>query len=198
MTTQTAPVDLLVRSAADGDQAAWNALVDRYAALVWSVAMRFRLSEADAKDVSQTVWLRAVEHLATLREPAAFPGWLATTTRRECLKVCAPANRRAWSLDDMVLEPAADEESSAVDAQLLAAERRAAVREAFARLPAHCQRLLRLLMYADATPYAEISTQLGIPQGSIGPTRSRCLGKLRDCPVLVDWVGGSHLQAQGG
>ncbi|HZG95557.1 MAG TPA: sigma-70 family RNA polymerase sigma factor, partial [Mycobacteriales bacterium] len=77
----------LVRAAADGDQRAWNALVDRFSRLVWAVARQHRLSEADAGDVAQATWLRLVENLASLREPEAVGGWLATTARREALRV---------------------------------------------------------------------------------------------------------------
>lgn len=191
-------VAVLVRQASGGDQGAWNALVDRYASLVWSVCRRFRLSDADAHDVSQTVWLRAVEHLPSLHEPAALPGWLATITRRECLRVRSAPTRIPWSLEQLMLDPAADEDSTALDGELLAAEARAVLREAFATLPDHCRRLLSLLVEREGMPYAEVSARLGIPHGSIGPTRSRCLGKLRDCPVLVAWLRAQSLQEQGG
>src|SRR5512135_1442392 len=79
-------VVVLVRASAEGDQEAWGALADRYAGLVLGVTRQFRLSPADAEDVSQTVWLRLVEHLPTLREARALAGWLVTTTRHECLR----------------------------------------------------------------------------------------------------------------
>jgi len=188
MRYEFAPVEVLVAEAGAGNEAAWQAIVDRYSSLVWSICRGFRLSDADAADVSQTVWLRTVERLATLREPAALPGWLATTTRRECMRVCSTGIRRAWSLDDMATEPAADEETTALDAALLAAERRAMLREAFTQIPEHCQRLLALLVEPEPRPYAEISARLSMPMGSIGPTRSRCLEKLRSCPAVVLWV----------
>ena len=80
----TATVTQLVRASADGDQAAWNELVRRYARLVMAVKRGYRLTTADAQDVSQTVWLRLVENLGNLREPEALPRWLETTTQREC------------------------------------------------------------------------------------------------------------------
>lgn len=187
MTLVSLPVEDLVSEAADGNQAAWNAIVDRYAPLVWSICRRFRLSEADAADVSQTVWLRVVERLPSLREPAALPGWLATITRRECLKVSTAGQRRTWSLGDLAGDLPADEDRTALDAELLAAERRAMVREAFAQLPEHCQRLLAVLV-AEPLPYAEVSARLGMPVGSIGPTRARCLDKLRTCPAVTRWA----------
>lgn len=187
MAVEQQNIDVLVAEAREGSQAAWNALVDRYAALVWSVCRSFRLSDADGGDVSQTVWLRTVEHLANIREPAALPGWLVTTTRRECIKLCGSKPRKWWSVDAMVVEPAASEES-APDTEVLAAERRASVREALAQLPPHCQRLLSLLFETEENSYADISARLAIPVGSIGPTRARCLGKLRDCPLIMQWL----------
>jgi RNA polymerase sigma factor (sigma-70 family) len=190
------PVDVLVAAAAGGNQAAWNAIVDRYAALVWSVCLRFRLSESDAADVVQTVWLRTVERLSSLREPAALPGWLATTTRRECLRVVG--SRGSLPLGELAATLPADEETTAPDAELLAAERRALVREAFAQLPQHCQRLLALLVSSEAPSYAEIGARLQMPVGSIGPTRSRCLDKLRACPVVARWRAAERAEQRGG
>ena len=197
MSLASAPVDVLVAEATGGNQAAWNAIVDRYAALVWSVCLRFRLSESDAADVVQTVWLRAVERLSSLREPAALPGWLATTTRRECIKV-ASGSRGSWPLGELAATLPADEESTAPDAELLAAERRALVREGFAQLPVHCQRLLAMLVSGDTLSYAEIGARLEMPVGSIGPTRSRCLDKLRACPAVARWMTSERAEQRGG
>lgn len=181
------PVEELVALALRDNQSAWKAIVDRYAALVWSVCSSFRLSQDDAADVSQTVWLHAVEHLSSLRNAAALPGWLKTTTRNECLKVVSAA-KRTTSGSATLLESRADIDSPELDAALLAAEKRAAIREGFAQLPRHCQRLLHLLMTEDRPSYAEISTRLDMPVGSIGPNRSRCLDKLSHCPALVRWL----------
>lgn len=186
------PLETLVGRACEGDQSAWNAIVDRYAGLVWAVCARFRLSHTDAADVSQTVWLRTVEKLDSLREPAALPGWLATTARRECIKVSTSLQRDARTTGDLLFDPGADVESTAPDAQLLAAERRAVLREAFAQLPEHCQRLFTLLLASEALPYAEISNRLKMPVGSIGPTRSRCLDKLKSCPAVTRWLEAGH------
>src|ERR1700750_2842346 len=85
------PVTDLVTRAANGDMQAWDALVDRYAPLIWSICSRHQLADADARDVAQNVWLRLVDQLAILRNPAALPGWLATTTRRECSRMLRAA-----------------------------------------------------------------------------------------------------------
>jgi len=84
----------LVTRARNGDASAWDAIVERYAALVWSICRRYRLCRPDADDVGQTVWLRLVEQLPALREPAALPGWLATTTHHECLRVVQMARKQ--------------------------------------------------------------------------------------------------------
>jgi DNA-directed RNA polymerase specialized sigma24 family protein len=112
----------LVTRARNGDQQAWDALVERYSPLIWSLCCRCQLSGTDAEDVSQTVWLRLVDQLGNLRDPAALPGWIVTTVRRECYR---------------------------------------------------------------PVPYAEISARLGMPVGSIGPTRRRCLDKLRRDPAIA-------------
>jgi RNA polymerase sigma factor (sigma-70 family) len=178
----------LVARARAGDQHAWDEIIERYAALVWGTCRRFRLSDADAHDVGQNVWLRLVEHLPSLREPAALPGWLATTTRRECLRV----QRGGWDRDrellDSELDRAADEETTRVDEALLAAEREHLVREAFAQLPEQCRRLLTLLVRDPPMPYSEISALLDIPVGSIGPTRARYLAKLRENPLIMSLI----------
>lgn len=186
----------LVRRAVAGEQAAWNGIVDRFAALVWSICRSFRLNEADAADVAQTVWLRAVEHLPVLREARALPGWLSTTTRNECLRVLRQQNRRSFYALDDVVEQTPDDEPE-LDEAILAAERRDAVREAFARLPQNCRELLEMLVTDDRLSYADISQTLQMPVGSIGPTRARCLDKLRTNPSLSGWDPGAALDQRG-
>jgi RNA polymerase sigma factor (sigma-70 family) len=168
-------IDLVAR-ARSGDQQAWDALVERYAPLIWSICRRYRLVGPDAEDVAQSVWLQLVNHLDKIRDPAALPGWLATTTRRACARV--PRGPRACGYVPDV-EGIADQRAEQAEQELLAAERHAALREAFGDLPPFCQQLITLLIADPAVPYAEISARLGIPIGSIGPYRGRCLGKLR-------------------
>ena len=162
----------MVCAAALGESAAWDALVDRYARLVWSVARAFGLSDADAADVSQTTWLRLAEHLPRLREPERVGAWLSTTARREAMRARA-RTRRDLPLDDVDVA----QRGSDVDQQLLDGERAAALWKAFASIPPPCQALLRLLLAEYS--YAEISEALDMPIGSIGPTRGRCLERLR-------------------
>jgi RNA polymerase sigma factor (sigma-70 family) len=176
----------LVRLAAGGDQGAWDALVDRFSRMVVEISRRYRLSDADVHDVSQTVWLRLVEHLADLRTPEALPGWLATTTRNQCVFVLRSGSRhRTVELPDADL--LVDDEDD-IDDALLRAERRTVLRAAFRELPPRCQELLGLLVADDPIPYEEIGRRLDMKIGSIGPTRARCLEKLRSTPMLVAYV----------
>jgi RNA polymerase sigma factor (sigma-70 family) len=177
-------IDLVTR-ASHGDKRAWDALVERYSPLIWSICRRYRLSDADAEDTGQTVWLRAAGQLGAIRDPAALPGWLATVTRRECLRILrtVPGPLTAWNGPDAETIP--DERAATAEQQLLTAERHAALRAAFSDLPPRCQQLVRLLIQDPPVPYAEISARLGIPIGSIGPTRRRCLDKLRCHPAIA-------------
>jgi RNA polymerase sigma factor (sigma-70 family) len=175
----------LVTRARDGDTQAWDALVERYAPLIWSICRRYRLGGADAEDIAQAVWLRLVDQLDNIRDPAAIAGWLATTTRRECCRALRAARRPqvAWPVPDA--ETIADEQAETAEQELLAAERHAALRDAFADLTPCCQQLLALLAADPPVQYAEISARLGIPVGSIGPSRGRCLDKLRRHPAIA-------------
>ena len=174
----------LVARANDGDQQAWDTLVERYAPLVWSICRRYRLSRADADDAAQDVWLQLVSHLDTIRDRAALPGWLATTTARQCAKAARAARRpRAGPTPETDTIP--DTQAPTAEQELMQAERHAALRQAFSDLPPPCQRLLALLLEDPPPSYAAISAELGIPAGSIGPTRGRCLRKLRRHPAIA-------------
>lgn len=184
MSADLAVVDLVER-ARDGDQTAWDQIVERYAPLVWSLCQRYHLARADADDVGACVWLRLVEKLDTIREPAALPGWLATTTRRECLRLLQAKNRELPVEDHQRL---VDDSNPAADDWLLAQERLIALRVAYTDLSERCRELLSLLFADPVTPYEKISAILGMPVGAIGPTRQRCLGKLRTSPALAGVV----------
>ena len=161
----------LVTRASGGDQDAWHQLVNRYAPLVYTICIRYRLSNHDIEDVGQNVWLLLVEQLGKLREPAALPGWLATTTARECLRVVTAAHkseRLGTGLDEAVLFV----DDAVIDEEILMAERNAALRAAFAELPPRCQQLLSMLMSAPSRSYAGIRAELGIPAGSTGLTEA--------------------------
>lgn len=183
------PLSMLVPAAAGGDQRAWDAIVDRFAGLVVGVARHYRLDATDVADVSQTVWLRLVERLGTLRDPQALPGWLVTTTRNECLRTLR-AQRRCTPFDPGEGNGLLVDERE-IDERLVAEERREVLRESLSTLPAHCRALLTLLVSDPPLAYDEISRRLSMPRGSIGPTRARCLDKLRRCPALAALTDGA-------
>src|SRR5208282_3817937 len=147
------------------DQQAWDALVERYAPLIWSICRRHGLDHADAEDVGRSVWLHLVDQLDRVRDPAALAGWLATTTRRECIQVLR-ARTPSGAGQGPDAERIPDEEAQTAEQELLTAERHAALRQAFTDLPPCCQQLIALLSEDPAIPYAEISATLGIPLSS--------------------------------
>jgi len=175
----------LVARARGGDTQAWDALVQRYSPLIGSVCRKYRLGREDADDVRQSVWLRLVGQLDKIREPAALPGWLVTTTQRECWRVMPAARGPRAATCELDAENIPDRQAQAADQNLLAAERRAALREALSQLPPGGQQLMGMLAADPPVPYAEISAALGIPVGSIGPTRSRCLDRIRRHPAIA-------------
>jgi RNA polymerase sigma factor (sigma-70 family) len=184
----SSPVSALVARVCAGDQEAWNELIDRYAPLVWSICQRYQLSRQDADDVGQSVWLLLVENIASLREAAALPGWLSTTTRHEIFRVLRVARRHDH--DDLPADGQipGDADAATIEEELIRAERNAALRAAFAELGPSCHHLLSLLMSDPPLAYADISGLLGIPVGSIGPKRARCLDQLRRSPHLAEIV----------
>jgi RNA polymerase sigma factor (sigma-70 family) len=166
----------LVRLAVARDQAAWNELVRRFAPVVWRVTAAHRLSRADAKDVSQNTWFALAEQLAGMREPEKVAGWLATTARRECLRVGAVRERergREWF----------DVEETATDRcpepNALRNTRDRLLWQAFDALSERCRRLLGLIAHAPELSYAQVAQLLRVPAGGIGPSRNRCLHELR-------------------
>ena len=167
-----------VRGAAGGDRRAWERLVEQYARLIWSITADFKLAESDAADVAQTTWLRLLEHIDRIEYPDRVGSWLAATARNECLRSLAARKRVVLAHDDEVLTDVAGS-GPGVDERILADERDQVVRDALSSLPGRWQRLLELLMADPPTPYADISDELGLPMGSIGPTRGRCLAQLR-------------------
>jgi RNA polymerase sigma factor (sigma-70 family) len=176
----------LVRGAAGGDEIAWRGLVARFSGLVWAVARAHRLAGADAADVFQTTWLRLAEHIGRIERPERIGAWLATAARRECLQHLRTAGRTVPTddLDRLDITPAV---GNPTEEAVLAAEKEredadlaAVLWRAFGRLSGRCRELLRVLMASPPPSYAEVAAALGLPLGSIGPTRARCLQRLRD------------------
>ncbi len=184
----------LLALAAEGDQDAWNALVDRFSQMVWSVARGFRLDDATAKDVSQTVWLKLVENCHRITDPERLPGWLATTCRREALRVKGIRDRTIPTDFEYDIE----DPSPSFEALMVEDEEAREVVTAFRTLSDECQTLLRLLTVEPALSYEEISEQVGRPVGSLGPTRSRCLERLKAAMAARIKEAGPGSLSQGG
>lgn len=165
----------MVSRAAAGDPHACDELVEEFSGLLWTVTRAYGLSAADAADVVQITWLRMVEHLDRLREPAKVGAWLASVARRECLNV---RRQRARLIPQEELPEAIDGAPEHAMA-LIAREREALLWAAFERLAPRDRALLRLLSADPQPSYSEISATLGMPVGSIGPTRARALQRLR-------------------
>lgn len=170
---------VLLAAASTGDQEAWNALTERFTNLLWSVARSYRLSHDDAADAVQNTWLRLLENLTTIHNPEALPGWLATTTRREALGILRRRGRTVLTRDEDLGADLADPSVDELDSALLEDERDAELWASFHQLPERCQQLLRVLMACDRPVYAEVAQVFDMPIGSIGPTRMRCLERLR-------------------
>jgi RNA polymerase sigma factor (sigma-70 family) len=188
-------VAALVFAARDGDQEAWNAIVERYGPLVFGVCVRYGLAQADLEDVGQAVWLLLFQHLHTLRTPEALPGWLLATTRNECRRVLGERIRRQDRT--LVVEPPVDGGQAALEQEWERARQAAALREAFAQLEPPCRALLTLLFADPPIPYREIAEQLRMKVGSIGPTRARCLDHLRRCPSLAALIAEQDRHGSG-
>jgi RNA polymerase sigma factor (sigma-70 family) len=176
----------LVKRALDGDRAAWEAIVDELKGVVWRVLAGYGLSREDREDAFASTFFRLFERLATIREPAKLPGWLATTARNEALMLLR-ARGRTVATDDIGDEPAPERPP---DAAVIRGELSVAIAAAFARLPRQCQDLLRLATAEPPLSYDEIGALLDMPHGSIGPTRRRCLDRLKLAPELRPYLDG--------
>ena len=170
---------MLIGRCLDGEQSAWDALVDRYSRLVFSIPRRYGLTDADAEDVHQNVFISLFRHLEKLDEPDRLAGWLCTTAHRESWRIGRRNPDTAASLDQLVVDVGSP---NGADAERW--EREHLVRIGLERLGGRCQDLLAALFAEQQPDYEAISQALGMPVGSIGPTRARCFGKLRT--ILTD------------
>jgi RNA polymerase sigma factor (sigma-70 family) len=171
-------VILLVEAAQAGDPQAWDALFNRYVALLWSIALRHGLNESDAGDVVQNTWLKLLEHIDKLRDPARVGSWLATTAQREALRCIAQSRRLVLNDDDTAFD-GPDRLLPPLDEALLAHEQASAAVAALDELPPTWRSLVELLTQDPPRSYEEIGADLGVPVGTIGPTRGRCVRRLR-------------------
>ncbi len=163
----------LVRGALAGNSESWDSLVRRHNGSLYCVARSFQLDKAAADDAVQTAWLRLVEHLGTLREPDRVGAWLVTTIRRHIMSTFRGPNL-VWLDGADVPDPGRSPED-----EVTASDRDARVRAALQRLPARDRQLLTLVMASRRPSYTKLSAELHMPVGSIGPTRARCLQRLR-------------------
>jgi RNA polymerase sigma factor (sigma-70 family) len=188
-----------VSRAAAGGQDAWDEIVERYAPLIWSICRGHGLDGTDAGDVEQKVWLRLVDQLGSVHDPAGLHDWLTAATHNECRHMLAgrgserPDTRQADSP-----QSAHDADDMVIDEEILVAERNAALRAAFAELPLRDQRLLSMLISDPPHSYAEISAELGIPVGRIGSEQARCLDRLRRHPAIAALIAETGADLRGG
>lgn len=176
MQRERAALAALVVSARAGDRRAWNELVERLGRFVWSITRAYGLSPQDGDDVAQIAWMRLAENIDRIADPQMVKSWLATTTKRECLTAIRQ-RARVQPVDVDVL--ATEMLTPPVDAEVFTRDRDRIVWEAFRQLSERCQRLLHLSIADKQGGYDEIAAVLDMAIGSIGPTRQRCLDRLR-------------------
>ncbi len=174
---RNARIASLVSAARQGSEDALGQIVTKLSPLLWQVARAAGLSSSDAEDVLQTVWMRLVAHLDDIHDSAALTGWLVVTTRREAWRVRA-AGRRQIPADQESFDELPDQGHGSEE-QVILDDQRRALWVAIGQLSARCQELLRIIAFAPRPDYAAVAAALGMPVGSIGPTRGRCLAKLR-------------------
>ncbi len=167
----------LVGAARAGSEEALGQLVTELSPLLWQVARAAGLNSGDAEDVLQTAWMRLVTHLDNIHDAAALTGWLVTTTKREAWRVRA-VERRQLPVDQELFAEIPDRGIGSEE-QVILDDQRRALWAAIGGLSRRCQELLRVIAFAPRPDYAVVATALGMPVGSIGPTRGRCLAKLR-------------------
>ncbi len=182
-------LDPIVRAAASGDRRAWEVLIGRFGPILHRVVNGYRLRHADVDDVVQATWESAFTHIADLRDPQAVGGWLCIIARREALRSLSRQRREIVVEDASVsLEP----DEATPERSLVDKERARIVSDAVERLPAHQRILVATLLHDSESSYSEVAQKLGVPIGSIGPTRGRALAHLRRDPELTSWSRSSR------
>jgi RNA polymerase sigma factor (sigma-70 family) len=178
----------LLAACARGEQAAWDAVIDRYAALIYSIPLKYGFTEADAADVFQSVCVTLLEKLGSVRDPRRLAAWIITTTSRQCWAIVRQQQRElgraSGALDPGTLRELEPPDPTPLpEEEVLSLERQHLVRLAVGQLPPRCRRLVESLFADPPRPssgsYREVAAGLGIPVNSLGPTRARCLLQLR-------------------
>ena len=164
-------------AAAAGSEEALGQIVTELSPLLWQVARAAGLATGDAEDVLQTVWLRLLSHWDSIRSPSSLTAWLVITTKREAWRVRA-AGRRQLPVDQDQFTVLPDE-GPGLEEQAIIDDQRRMLWAAIDRLDRRCQELLRIIAFAPRPDYAAVAARLGMRPGSVGPTRGRCLAKLR-------------------
>jgi RNA polymerase sigma factor (sigma-70 family) len=177
----------LLSAARAGSEDALGQIVNELSPLLWQVARSAGLSQGDAEDVLQTVWMRLITHLDSIHDAGALTSWLVTTTKREAWRVRA-AGRKQLPADQDVFADLPDKGPGSEE-QVILEDQRRELWAAIGMLSRRCQELLRILAFAPRPDYATVAAALGMRVGSIGPTRGRCLAKLR--ALLADGLDGS-------
>jgi RNA polymerase sigma factor (sigma-70 family) len=185
--------EALLAACLRGDQLAWNELIDRYAALMYSIPLKYGLGEADAADVFQSVCVTLLEKLGSIRAPRGLAAWIITTTSRQCLAVARQRQRdheHSRPIGAVAAEVGPMDPDPLPEEELLVLERHHVVRRAVAQLPDTCRRLVEALFSdeSEQTSYQRLADGLGVPMNSLGPTRARCLEKLRRLLVAAGYV----------
>lgn len=178
--------DALAYAVVQGDERAWQNLVGQLDRVLRGVVRRYRLSPADVDDVVQTTWLRALDHLDRIHDHGAIAGWLVVTARREAMRTLQRGVREVLVDDAGALDQA---EATGPDAVAIQRERDLAVQRAVERLAGRQRALLASMLASPAPSYEQLSVQLDMPVGSIGPTRDRALARLRADRELERAVG---------
>lgn len=180
-------IDELFTLGVAGDDDAWSELVDRLSPAIWAVARNFGLSRDRAEDLAQTVWLRLIDRHDTIRDPNRLAGWVQTTARNEAISQQRRRDQRTTSVEDMHAEVAATGETP--DQSVTTADTNRLLLAGMEQIDERCRLLLRLL--AEKLPYQDIGGALDMRVGSIGPTKERCLEKLRRTPTVRGLLAGS-------
>lgn len=171
------------RAHRDGQPAGMSTLVEEVTPLLWAIARQQGLHHQAAEDVVQNTWLKLVEHAREITDPQSVLKWLITTTRRDSWTTSSRARREEPATYADVRDQEPDETSPSPETTVLTDVDDRLVWQHFASLPERCQSLLRVIAFAERPDYAAVAEALGMPVGSIGPTRGRCLAKLRQALV---------------